>query len=293
MSIKSICNHSIVDEKIWNCNREGLAIRMNQELIIETKDLCKSFGQKQVLKNVSLHVLKGSIYALLGPNGAGKTTTIRILTGIMKPTSGEVYVQGVDVIKKPEDVRAEIGILSQLSAGYKDIKTRDNILLFTSIVGIDREEASKKMMALLELLEMNDKLELNFGKLSGGEKRVINLVRTIISSGELIILDEPTTGLDIARAKKVRDIIQELVTKEGKTVLMSSHITSDLEDLATHTGILKEGKLIFEGTKEDVIKTYAPEGNFEMAIINAFENGKLETEELNLQENAELKEEAT
>ncbi|MHA1630532.1 MAG: ABC transporter ATP-binding protein [Candidatus Heimdallarchaeota archaeon] len=246
---------------------------MNKELIIETKNLCKSFGQKQVLRNVSLHVPKGSIYALLGPNGAGKTTTIRILTGIMKPTSGEVVVQGINVVEHPEDIRAEIGILSQMSAGYKDIKTRDNILLFTSIVGVDKVVASEKMVELLERLEMADKLDLNFGKLSGGEKRVANLVRTIISSGELIILDEPTTGLDIARAKKARDIIQELVANEGKTVLMSSHITSDLEDLATHTGILKEGELIFEGTKEDVIKQFASDGNFEMAIINAFENG--------------------
>jgi ABC-type multidrug transport system ATPase subunit len=253
---------------------------MDKELIIETKNICKNFGPKQVLKQVSLHVPKGSIYALLGPNGAGKTTTIRILTGIMKPTSGEAYVQDIDVVKNSDQIRAEIGILSQLSAGYKDIKTKDNILLFTSIVGIDRVVATEKMQKLLLHLDMDDKLEQHFGKLSGGEKRVINLVRTIIAAGELIILDEPTTGLDIARAKRVRDIIKDLVEKEGKTVLMSSHITSDLEDLATHTGILKEGELVFEGTKEEVIATYAPSGNFEEAIINAFENGRISSKKL-------------
>ncbi|MGC9779242.1 MAG: ABC transporter ATP-binding protein [Candidatus Heimdallarchaeota archaeon] len=247
---------------------------MYDEFIIETKELRKSFGNKEILKGISLHVPKGSIYALLGPNGAGKTTTIRILTGILKPTSGDVYVLGVDVKKNPEEIRAEIGILSQLSAGYKDFKTRDNILLFTSIVGVDRDEANQKMMKLLSDLDMLDKLDQNFGKLSGGEKRVINLVRTIISSGELIILDEPTTGLDIARAKKVRDIIHSLVKMDGKTVLMSSHITSDLEDLATHTGILKEGELVFEGTKKEVIEKYASDGDFEVAIISAFENGR-------------------
>ena len=242
-------------------------------MIIETKDLRKTFKETEVLKGVSLCVPKGSIYALLGPNGAGKTTTIRILTGILKPTSGEVMVQGVDVIKNPEEIRAEVGILSQLSAGYKDFKTRDNILLFTSIVGVDEEEARMKMNELLSKLDMLDKLDLAFGKLSGGEKRVISLVRTIISSKELIILDEPTTGLDIARAKKVRDIIRDLVEKEGKTVLMSSHITSDLEALATHTGILRAGELVFEGTKDEVISRYASNGDFEEAIINAFENG--------------------
>ncbi|MHA1123175.1 MAG: AAA family ATPase, partial [Candidatus Heimdallarchaeota archaeon] len=127
---------------------------------------------------------------------------------------------------------------------------------------------------LLRLLEMEDKLDLNFGKLSGGEKRVISLVRTIISSGDLIILDEPTTGLDIARAKLVRDIIRDLVEKEGRTVVMSSHIISDLEDLATHTGILKDGELVFEGTKGEVIQTYAPDSDFEEAIISAFKIGK-------------------
>ncbi|MFW9924992.1 MAG: ABC transporter ATP-binding protein [Candidatus Thorarchaeota archaeon] len=246
---------------------------MNNEFIIETKDMHKSFGDKEIIKGISLHVPRGSIYALLGPNGAGKTTTIRVLTGILKASSGEVYVQGVDVVKNPEGIRSEIGILSQLSAGYKDFKTRDNILLFTSIVGVDNETAIEKMNDLLTKLDMMDKLDLAFGKLSGGEKRVISLVRTIISSKELIILDEPTTGLDIARAKKVRDIIHELVKLEGKTVLMSSHITTDLETLATHAGILKDGKLVFEGTKNDVIQTYAPNGTFEDAIISAFENG--------------------
>ncbi len=248
-------------------------MNMSSNYIIETKNLCKSFGSKEILKNVSLHVPKGSIYALLGPNGAGKTTTIRILTGILKPTSGEVFVQGVDVVSDPELVRSEIGILSQLSAGYKDFKTRDNILLFTSIVGVDKDEATIKMIELLRLLEMEDKLDLNFGKLSGGEKRVVSLVRTIISSGNLIILDEPTTGLDIARAKLVRDIIHDLVRKEGRTVVMSSHITSDLEDLATHTGILKDGELVFEGTKEEVIQAYAPGSDFETAIISSFKIG--------------------
>jgi ABC-type multidrug transport system ATPase subunit len=257
---------------------------MYDEMIIRTENLCKSFGSKQVLRDVSIHIPKGSIYALLGPNGAGKTTTIRILTGILKPTSGNVFVQDIDVVKNSDQIRAEIGILSQLSAGYKDIKTKDNILLFTSIVGIDKEIATEKMFKLLSHLEMLDKLDLNFGKLSGGEKRVVNLVRTIISSGDLIILDEPTTGLDIARAKKVRDIIKELVEKEGKTVLMSSHITSDLEDLATHTGILKEGELVFEGTKDEVIKVYAPTGDFEEAIINAFENGRIAVKKLQQEE---------
>lgn len=219
-----------------------------------------------------MNVHEGSIYSLLGPNGAGKTTTIRILTGILKPSSGEVEVQNVDVVKHPEKIRAEIGILSQESAGYKDFKTRDNILLFTSIMGIPEEEANIEMKKLLTELDMLDKLDVKFGKLSGGEKRVVSLIRSIISSKKLVILDEPTTGLDIARAKRVRDIIKKLVEKEGKTVVMSSHITSDLEALATHAGILKQGKLIFEGTKEQVINTYAPKGTFEEAIINAFEN---------------------
>ncbi|MHA1124104.1 MAG: ABC transporter ATP-binding protein [Candidatus Heimdallarchaeota archaeon] len=250
---------------------------MTDELIIETKEITKSFKDKLILKGISLHVPKGCIYALLGPNGAGKTTTIRILTGIMKPTSGEVTVQGVNVVTDPDQIRSEIGILSQLSAGYKDFKTRDNILLFTSIVGVDPEEAKLKIQKYLRILDMEDKLDLQFGKLSGGEKRVISLVRTIISSKELIILDEPTTGLDIARAKKVRDIIHDLVTNEGKTVLMSSHITSDLEALATHAGILRDGILVFEGTKQEVIETYSDNGDFESAIINAFENGSKNT----------------
>ncbi|MBD3191353.1 MAG: ATP-binding cassette domain-containing protein [Candidatus Heimdallarchaeota archaeon] len=251
---------------------------MTNEYIIQTQDLRKKFGDKEVLKGISLNIPKGSIYALLGPNGAGKTTTIRILTGVLKATSGEVVVQNVNVNENAEQIRGEIGILSQLSAGYKDLKTKENILLFTSIIGVEQEKAEQMMHELLRELDMEDKLDQNFGKLSGGEKRVINLVRTFISSKELIILDEPTTGLDIARAKRVRDIISNLVKQGERTVLMSSHITTDLETLATHAGILKEGELIFEGTKEEVISTFAPGGSFEDAIIAAFENGPSPTE---------------
>ncbi|MBN1328779.1 MAG: ABC transporter ATP-binding protein [Candidatus Heimdallarchaeota archaeon] len=263
---------------------------MDKELIVETIELRKNFGSKEILKGISLHVPKGSIYALLGPNGAGKTTTIRIITGILKPTSGQAFVQGIDVVENSEAIRSEIGVLSQLSAGYKDINTRDNILLFTDIVGINKTEATIKMNKLMMYLDMFDKLTINFGKLSGGEKRVVNLVRTIISSGDLIILDEPTTGLDIARAKRVRDIIRDLVNIEGKTVLMSSHITSDLEDLATHTGILKDGMMVFEGTKSEAIKKFSTKDDFEEAIINAFENGNNTLDEKIISTSTELEE---
>ena len=224
---------------------------------------------------------------MLGPNGAGKTTAIRILTGILKPATGKVVVQGVLVTKNPEEIRSKIGVLSQFTAGYKDFSTKDNILLFTSIIGVNKEYAHNKMVDLLTKLDMLDKLDLEFNKLSGGEKRAIGLIRTIISSKDLIILDEPTTGLDIARAKKVRDILRDLVEKENKTILMSSHITSDLEELATHAGILKEGMLIFQGTKQEVIETFAPGDSFENAIIYAFENG-YQKEQHNAHEKNEL-----
>ncbi|MCE7742967.1 MAG: ABC transporter ATP-binding protein [Candidatus Heimdallarchaeota archaeon] len=242
------------------------------ELMVESKQLTKYFNSLLAVDKIDLKIPKGKIYALLGPNGAGKTTTIRMLLGLLKPTSGEVIVNGVNVSVEPKSIRGEIGILPQFSAAYYDLTPMQNINFILELNNIPYDEVKAALGEYFKTLDISyELLNKPFSKLSGGEQRSISFIMAAITNKEFLILDEPTSGLDIARAKYIRSIIKYLVEQQGKTVLLSSHIVSDLEELADYCGILKKGKLIFQGRKEEIINEYAPDSqDFEDAIVNAF-----------------------
>lgn len=242
------------------------------DLMVETQQLSKQFKLLLAVDGVNLEIPKGKIYALLGPNGAGKTTSIRMLLGLLKPTFGSVTVNGIDVTLNPKAIRGKIGLLPQFSAAYYDLTPMQNIKFVLELNGISYEGVNQTLVSYFQTLEITHEL-LNkpFSKLSGGEQRSISFIMAVMTNKDFMILDEPTTGLDIARAKYIRSIIKKLVEEEGKTILLSSHIVSDLEELADYCGILKQGKLIFQGKKEEIINTYAPDTQeFEDAIIEAF-----------------------
>ncbi len=244
--------------------------------IVITENLTKQFNEKLAVNKVNLAIKRGSIYALLGPNGAGKTTTIRMLLGIMTPTYGNITIDGIDVVKNVKKIRGKIGLLPQVSAAYYDLNSIQNIKFILELNNISFNKKKKEIYEYLNKLELTGELLIKpFSKLSGGEQRAICFIMAIVTDKNFLILDEPTSGLDIVRAKYVRDIIRSL-SKKGKTILLSSHIASDLEELAEYCGILKNGSLIFQGSKEEIIEKYAAEsGNFEEAIVNAFQNGKV------------------
>ena len=242
------------------------------EMMVETHQLSKHFNSIIAVDKVNLSIPKGSIYALLGPNGAGKTTTIRMILGLLKPTIGEVLVNGIDVSNNPKDIRGQIGILPQFSAAYFDLTPMQNIKFTLELNNINFKEMQPTLTNFFKRLDITSELlDKPFSKLSGGEQRAICFIMAAMTKKEFLILDEPTTGLDIARAKHIRTIIKELAETAGKTILLSSHIVSDLEELAEYCGILVNGKLVFQGRKEEIIQTYAPDTNdFEDAIIQAF-----------------------
>ncbi|MHA1687115.1 MAG: ABC transporter ATP-binding protein [Candidatus Heimdallarchaeaceae archaeon] len=240
--------------------------------MVETHNLVKKFNDIVAVNNINLLVPKGSIYAFLGPNGAGKTTTIRMLLGIMQPTSGTILIDDKDIREDPRDIRGKMGFLPQVSAAYADLTPMQNIKFVVELNGIPFDSVQAKLDAYFAKLEFSrELLSKPFSKLSGGEQRAISFIMAAITDREFLILDEPTSGLDIARAKYIRSIIKEMVEEEGKTVLLSSHIVSDLEELATHCGIIKNGFLVFQGRKEEIIEEFAPETKiFEDAIVEAF-----------------------
>lgn len=241
------------------------------DYMIETSSLTKAFKEKIAVRGVNLLVPKGSIYALLGPNGAGKTTTIRMILGLLAPSEGNVTVNGIETTIDPKLIRGQVGLLPQYSSAYVDLTPMQNIKFILKLNGQSFEGAKSKLAEYFEKLEITEDLvHKKFSKLSGGEQRAFSFIMAVITDKDILILDEPTSGLDITRAKYIRSIIKDLV-EEGKTVLLSSHIVSDLEELAEYCGILKEGELIFQGTKDAIIDHYASDTrDFEDAIVNAF-----------------------
>jgi ABC-2 type transport system ATP-binding protein len=246
------------------------------ELIVQTTQLTKFFNTVLAVDKVNLEIPRGSIYAFLGPNGAGKTTTIRMLLGLLKPSSGSIIVDGIDVSSNPKEIRGKIGLLPQFSAAYYDLTSMQNIKFNLELNNIKLESVQPTLSDFFSRLEITTEL-LNkpFSKLSGGEQRAICFIMSAITDKDFLILDEPTSGLDIARARYIRSIIKDLSEVHGKTILLSSHIVSDLEELAEYCGILVKGKLVFQGKREEIIEKYAPDSkDFEEAIVSVFNSKK-------------------
>ncbi|MHA2275232.1 MAG: ABC transporter ATP-binding protein [Candidatus Kariarchaeaceae archaeon] len=229
----------------------------------------KSIDRYDILKDISINLSRGKTTALLGPNGAGKTTTIRVILGLLKPTSGIVRVLGVNVSENPEEIRSKIGLLPQTNSGYKSLSGRENIDFVLQLVGKEKSSYSDELEELLHRLDLFNVVKKKWSVLSGGEQRALGFIRAILMGEEILILDEPTTGLDLARAAIIRKIIQEQVSK-GKTVLMSSHIITDLEELAEDIIIMKNGKIIRTGSREEILEFYTQKGDLEDALVAAF-----------------------
>ena len=240
---------------------------MNSKNAIELEKVVKGFNHTIALNKISLNIERGGIYALLGPNGAGKTTLLRIICGILQPTEGKVLVLGKD--PKDPSVIGKIGYLPQIVSGYHNLSAWENIKIFAQLASIKNDVFQKKADYLLEMLRLDDKTHLDFHRMSTGEQRAISLIRAIIIGSEILLLDEPTTGLDLERAKIVRNLISHL-HEEGKTIVLSSHIVTDIEELAEKVAVLKEGNLLFDGRKEGLIERYAPSENLEQALLKAF-----------------------
>ena len=242
--------------------------------ICELKDISKAINGTQILKNLSFSIRKGRVTAMLGPNGSGKTSSIRIILGLLNADVGEIWLFNELLDRKK--IRGKIGLLPQSNSGYKQLTVLDNLKFMIKLAGVDFNSIKEELYSLLIRLDMKNLLNQKFGTLSGGESRALGLIRTVLTGSEFLILDEPTTGLDIARAAEIRKIIQEQINK-GKTVLMSSHIVSDLEGLAQDIIIIRDGTVDFSGEKQAVIDFYSPEGTLEDAIISAFTKKELVT----------------
>ncbi len=219
--------------------------------IIKTDDLRKSFGGFEALRGISLEVPTGSIYGFVGPNGAGKTTTMRILTTLTRPSQGQAWVAGHSVLEDRRAVRRSIGYMPDEFGVYEDLRVWEYLDFFAACYDIAEGDRKALVADLLELVDLHHRREDMVDKLSRGMKQRLSLARTLAHDPEVLILDEPASGLDPRARVEIRELLGELANM-GKTIFFSSHILADVEDVCSHIGIVEAGELIIQGSIDEL-----------------------------------------
>ena len=215
--------------------------------IISVKNLIKNYGNFQAVKGISFNVNEGEIFGLLGPNGAGKSTTLEIIETLREKTSGEVFVNGVDLDKQPDEIKKMIGVQLQTSGYYPNLKLVELITMFNGLYNRNADP-----IALLEMVNLKDKAKSKVKELSGGQRQRFSVATTLINDPKIVFLDEPTTGLDPQARRNLWDLIRNIRDK-GTTVIMTTHYMDEAEVLCDRVAIIDAGKIISEGTPDKLI----------------------------------------
>jgi sodium transport system ATP-binding protein len=221
--------------------------------MIKVQNLSKSFGSIRAVDNLSFECTPGEIYGLLGSNGAGKTTTIRMLATLLQPTSGSASINGFDIVTEGSSVRKNIGVLTGDAGLYHRLTAEENVRYFASLYDLDRKYTEERINELFELLEMAEYRQRRTDGFSKGMKQKVTIVRSIIHDPPVVFFDEPTAGLDVMSARSVLDFIARC-RREGKCVILSTHIMSEAERLCDRIGIINRGQLVGEGSISELLK---------------------------------------
>jgi ABC-2 type transport system ATP-binding protein len=224
--------------------------------VIECEDLVKVFMGKppvRALDNVSLQVPRNSVFGLFGPNGAGKSTLISILMGLVIPTSGSAKVLGYDVLRQSLEVRMRVGILPEGFGFYGNLTALENLKYFGMLDGLSAEMVEKRTMEVLEKVGLSERANSKVSTFSRGMKQRLGVAQALLKDPEILIFDEPTVGIDPDGVMAFRNIVQE-VAKEGKTVFLSTHLLRDLGMMCTHTAIIRKGRVIAQGSMEELVQ---------------------------------------
>ncbi|WP_027308833.1 ATP-binding cassette domain-containing protein [Caloramator sp. ALD01] len=224
--------------------------------MIEVIGLTKKFKEVTAVDNVSFKVDKGEIVGLLGENGAGKTTTLRMISTMLKPTSGTAKICGLDLVNEPDKVRKKIGILFGGEVGlYDRLTARENIKYFADLSGLSSEEANKNIEFLAEMLDMKEYIDRRVGKFSRGMKQKVAIARSIVHNPDVMLFDEPTIGLDVSSSAIVQDFILDC-KKKGRAIIFSSHSMREVERLCDRVVIIHKGRIVYDGKIEDLRREY-------------------------------------
>jgi len=219
--------------------------------VIELRNLTRRFGDLVAVDDLNLTVDQGDLFGFIGPNGAGKTTTMRILATLLMPTEGEAFVDGIPVVKRPTEVKKRIGFMPDFFGFYDSVRVWECLHFYAAAFKIEKQKRLGLVDDVLELTDLSDRREALVESLSRGMKQRLCLAKTLIHNPSVLILDEPASGLDPRGRIELKALLQELI-KMGKTILVSSHILTELGDICNRVGIIEKGQLVATGTLDDI-----------------------------------------
>jgi len=239
--------------------------------VIEVENLSKNFGSLQAVDNVSLQIPEGSIFGLLGPNGSGKSTTIRMLCGLMRPSGGGATVLGYDIVTGAEKIKQNIGYMNQKFSLYEDLTIKENMLFFGQIYGLSRSYAKERLSELKQEMQLDIRENQIVGTLSGGWKQRVALACAFLHEPRLLILDEPTAGVDPVSRRLFWQILSDL-SRKGITVLVTTHYMDEAERCDT-TALMFKGQLSAFGKPSDLIEQFAGTSSLEDVFVKLAREG--------------------
>ena len=257
--------------------------------MLKIKDLNKSYGKFKALDNLNLEIEKGELFGFVGPNGAGKTTTMRIVSGLLSADSGEVQVDGMDALKNPQKIKEKIGYMPDFFGVYDNLKALEYMEFYASIYGITGREAMKLCYELMELVNLADKADSYVDGLSRGMKQRLCLARSLVHNPELLILDEPASGLDPRARFEMKEILRNL-SSMGKTIIISSHILPELAEMCSSIGIIEHGSMVVKGQVGEIMRKMTTSNPLVMEVVEGQEQAVRILKENPLVENISIRE---
>lgn len=239
---------------------------VNLERVYTSKSLLGKRQETKALKGISFSVEQGTVFGLLGPNGSGKTTTMRILATLLTPSSGSAFVMGKDCSKNPKEVRKHIGLILGGDRGlYGRLTGRENLKYFAALNNIPSAEAEKRVAAILEQVNLTEAADIQTEKYSKGMKQRLHIARGILTDPDVILMDEPTIGLDPEGAHELRVLIPQL-TARGKTIILTTHYMSEADELSDDIAIINKGLIVARGTPDEVKKKFSKTAVMEIIL---------------------------
>lgn len=240
--------------------------------MIEIRHLTKKYGSHVAVNDLNLTVEKGKIYGFLGPNGAGKSTTMNMITGYLAPTEGEVIINGHDILKEPEEAKKCIGYLPELPPVYPDMTVGEYLSFVAELKGIKKTERKENIVDVMKLVKITDREKQLIKNLSKGYKQRVGLAQALLGMPEVIILDEPTVGLDPKQIIEIRDLIRGL--GKNHTIILSSHILTEISAVCDHIFVISKGKLVASDTTEGLERKFSSGNQMEVTVKGSEEKAK-------------------
>jgi len=238
--------------------------------MIRVENLVKDYGKLRAVNRLSFQIEKGEIFGFVGANGAGKSTTLKVAAGLLAPTAGTIYINGYDIVKEANQAKASIGYMPDFFGVYDDLTVMEYMNFYAGIHGIMPEERLKVIEPLIELMNLTEKKEAYVDDLSRGMKQRLCLARALVHNPEILLLDEPASGLDPRARIEFREVLLTL-KKLGKTILISSHVLLELAEMCTTIGIIEQGKLVAQGSIDTIRQQLAQSSQLKIKATSDLE----------------------